>query len=964
MSFGPVPDGQRNRLVADALTYVGYGTEHVESNWKYSNFDLMRKWIQNDDPDLYPVGESPSQLDVAAFYDDREHNWNTISLAAQLNQVELVHDKDRGLQEARKIFSDTAAPCVLFAGNGKADLWLRCWEQPTPVKNIDFNPQQLRRAFEQNRREMERDALAALRGGQRYLFDGLHLARREELATFLNRGLTKATWFYKKTKKEDLGADSGKALSRVAIGLLAARILEDKGILGTPDDQSSEARQLLSDANSLADGFFKDVISDDLTMLDARLDSKFVDEMLIRIMAHLTGPASFSMVTPEMLGDLYENALRAERKLGAVLELDGIHYTPLSLTRRVLNRIPLEELPPSQRHVLDIACGSGTFLLAATERLRSSFDANETDSEATVLDHLRDHVIGYDQDEVALHVANLTYLLDHVIETRDATTVPHPVLRKGDALSLTPDNFVTHRPSIIVGNPPFGKAEDGDQLANKFLSKALELLAPGGFLGIVMPGAFLKMMERGGIVRTRQRLLEMCELLEVWEMPLGTVGISARQETCVIIAKKHECVGGTPNQATLFNITYSSNKGAIRAQREYLRSTWTFMATGIPGRPSVSWGSDPKYRIVASPIDFVWQKLASLQPIDAFCDQTEGIKINPATTSFSAQPKQGYFPYLQTQKRLSPYFIHESDWRNDPHIDREYVNPDTATRPRKLSHPLLHGPKLIVTSNTNRNARTQLKAAFDDSGVFPGHNFKCLGLYADRTKMTDWARELVSRIDERSALLWLAAVMNCPVAQAWIATYSPPRSTSIRVFMTLPVPPVYDPAIAKLVEDTDRVGRQPDAFALLCSKISEAVMRSYGLDAGETLAIQRYLDSLINPWVENPADAHLPKRGKYRRISGTVVTLAVRGQKATLNLPRYSRGAGGPIALPLPRQMPGWAMREGAEFTCAVPADCRSVEELQRDPWLLRDFLPVPYSYLDESGLEGILGYEKLGPAH
>jgi hypothetical protein len=62
----------------------------------------------------------------------------------------------------------------------------------------------------------------------------------------------------------------------------------------------------------------------------------------------------------------------------------------------------------SRRYALDIACGSGTFLLAATERLRATFDANEADAESTLLDHLRTHVIGNDKDGVALHVAKLT----------------------------------------------------------------------------------------------------------------------------------------------------------------------------------------------------------------------------------------------------------------------------------------------------------------------------------------------------------------------------------------------------------------------------------------------------------------------------------------------------------------------------------------------------------------------------
>ena len=55
---------------------------------------------------------------------------------------------------------------------------------------------------------------------------------------------------------------------------------------------------------------------------------------------------------------------------------------------------------------------------------------------------------------------------------------------------------------MIVGNPPFGATEDGKQMASRFLLKALELLAPGGFLGMVMPGSFLKMRrQKAGNVR-------------------------------------------------------------------------------------------------------------------------------------------------------------------------------------------------------------------------------------------------------------------------------------------------------------------------------------------------------------------------------------------------------------------------------------------------------------------------------
>jgi hypothetical protein len=78
MSVGHAAAGKRSRLLADALAYVGYNTDHVEMGWKYSDFDLMRKWINDNDPDRYPTNETPASLDLAAFYDGKEHDWNTI----------------------------------------------------------------------------------------------------------------------------------------------------------------------------------------------------------------------------------------------------------------------------------------------------------------------------------------------------------------------------------------------------------------------------------------------------------------------------------------------------------------------------------------------------------------------------------------------------------------------------------------------------------------------------------------------------------------------------------------------------------------------------------------------------------------------------------------------------------------------------------------------------------------------
>src|SRR5205823_4301681 len=115
---------------------------------------------------------------------------------------------------------------------------------------------------------VERSRIASLREGQRHLFDGLLYARRDELANFLQSGISKATWVAGTGneawgKNNDAIEATREAFSRVAIALLAARILEDKGALGKARSQSTDSRQLLADAKAKWDSFFDSAVDTD-----------------------------------------------------------------------------------------------------------------------------------------------------------------------------------------------------------------------------------------------------------------------------------------------------------------------------------------------------------------------------------------------------------------------------------------------------------------------------------------------------------------------------------------------------------------------------------------------------------------------------------------------------------------------------------------------------------------------------
>src|SRR5262249_31339183 len=153
---------------------------------------------------------------------------------------------------------------VIFGGHDTVDLWLRCeTSAPKRIAGIGFDASGLRKAFDDNRDSLERESLSRLRGGQRYLFDRVYDARRDQLAAFMHVGLEQAIRSFRKA----LGSSISQAersplessLAHVAMALLAARIMEDKDFFGEQAGPSSNARKLIERAEAASNGFFRHV---------------------------------------------------------------------------------------------------------------------------------------------------------------------------------------------------------------------------------------------------------------------------------------------------------------------------------------------------------------------------------------------------------------------------------------------------------------------------------------------------------------------------------------------------------------------------------------------------------------------------------------------------------------------------------------------------------------------------------
>lgn len=251
---------------------------------------------------------------------------------------------------------------------------------------------------------------------------------------------------------------------------------------------------------------------------------------------------------------LLADALEDEATLDAIFESlvprvakgdKGQFFTP----RPVVDFV-VEMLAPRKRElVVDPACGSGAFL----SRARAAGARAE----------------GSDVDARAVRVARLLAVAggaDPESVTR-ADALRPPRLQKGELRS-------SGRAHVVATNPPFAGRADatGFSIAEVvrtperdvlFLERALDLLEPGGRLGIVLP---YNKASASAFAGMRRWLVERARILAVVGLPRETFLPHTSQRTFVLFARKRRAAASSrssspsPEERTFFAISERAGK--------------------------------------------------------------------------------------------------------------------------------------------------------------------------------------------------------------------------------------------------------------------------------------------------------------------------------------------------------------------------------------------------------------------
>ncbi len=227
----------------------------------------------------------------------------------------------------------------------------------------------------------------------------------------------------------------------------------------------------------------------------------------------------------------------------------GHFSTPPLLVERVLDACGyLPDADLARIRVLDPACGGGNFLAAAARRLLAFAGLRELDRAAQIALAQR-NLWGFDPDPVACFQAEmqLRTIMEEAWQGLAWHSQETPLsecalqVHQADGLTLPWEPRV----DLFVANPPYLAAKNTDlsgyQSAQQrgqadsyllFLNCALQVVRPGGWIGMVLPDPVLA---RANAARERTYLLKDATIRHIWHLS----GVfTAEVGAVVIIAQK------------------------------------------------------------------------------------------------------------------------------------------------------------------------------------------------------------------------------------------------------------------------------------------------------------------------------------------------------------------------------------------------------------------------------------------
>jgi hypothetical protein len=710
-----------------------------------------------------------------------------------------------------------------------------------------------------------------------------------------------------------------RSVINAAIAILGARILRDR--LKTDWPLISGAFKLLTAANRFLPEYFK--------------VPKGIAERLDPLLDRLPATFDFSQVSLDMVGKFYASAFVTKE----LRDQWGIHYTKSLLAKTLLRRMPIEKLPPDNRILADPTCGSGSLLVAGYERLANAAYLSIPQDERH--QRLVSTIFGNDKDEFAVKIARMTLMLFHP---------PHKNNWKVTHFDAEKDNFgrkwtkkIKVTPTIIVANPPFGgegggasntaKPRTRNQLDRSalILNHCLDILPEDGLMGIILTETVL---DQQLVKSTRHRILQECQILEQWDIPVGWFDDVNRPAIAWVLRK-------TAPSSNKFYVPSLSDVPSLGRDAK-LHGTIHIDITNPPEHLVPTVFDDILSKIETSPnrIEDYYIVMNGFQPLKGKVAQEKSEKAHPWSGN-----AEGTEPYSDLRKSNNGWL--------------ELVDANFGEKSQRLKlRKHLEQNEPMVMLRANRNAPWKYKWSSVALIDMPDNSRKVVvpsaSYHATFSKSAD-------KVDKKKDIYALWSILNHPLASLWFHERQRVQTIPTKNYRKFALPANWNieniQLLASIAKDLVTTKRNMSSklhephdnlkIKTIVKKIDDIIYQMYEINEGERRRIEAWFGEKQRPLLERICQRKTSAKAtndvtrinyEVQEWETTCETLELRFKDNLIRividgLINYSgdiEPAEEGIWLKIISAMPGWLLEKGAVGWVELTTD--SAKRLKQSP--------------------------------
>ena len=239
--------------------------------------------------------------------------------------------------------------------------------------------------------------------------------------------------------------------------------------------------------------------------------NKIYRPVMLKKVIDMVAEDNWYMMEGDLKGAIYEKILEKngqDKKSGA-----GQYFTPRALISAIVDVVD----PKITETVADPCCGTGGFLLAAYEHMRTP--SRDVEKQRFLKNNA---LFGADNTDLVVTLASMNLYLHDIGVNKSPIVYQDSLIDKSDRLY-----------QVVMTNPPFGTRPQGsvDVSANRpefiktsdnqvnFLQHIMSIVKTGGRVGVVLPDSILT--DGDSTKKVRDKLLKEYNLHTILRLPTG-----------------------------------------------------------------------------------------------------------------------------------------------------------------------------------------------------------------------------------------------------------------------------------------------------------------------------------------------------------------------------------------------------------------------------------------------------------